>query len=79
MIEAVDELLEELKFGEIKSALIFNKIDRLSEEERAELMTQFPRAVFVSAVTREGLEDLLLLIDDRVFRRGQFNSGVYPS
>ncbi len=76
MIEAVDELLEELKFGEIKSALIFNKIDRLSEEERAELMTQFPRAVFVSAVTREGLEDLLLLIDDRVFAADNLIAGL---
>jgi GTP-binding protein HflX len=43
------EVLAEIGAAEVPSILVLNKCDRLSEAQRAELVTEFPDGLFVSA------------------------------
>ncbi len=56
---AVDEVLEEIGAGDIPRLLVLNKIDLADPDERAALTNRSPDAIQVSAVTREGIEDLV--------------------
>ena len=59
-IEAVDGVLESLDLPERQERwLVFNKADTIDEELRANLHRLYPRALFTSARTREGLDALL--------------------
>jgi GTP-binding protein HflX len=60
--EEVRKVLTELGVAETPRLQVFNKIDLLSEEERARLRNS-PRAVFVSALTGLGLEELRRQLD----------------
>jgi GTP-binding protein HflX len=57
-IQAVDEVLEEIGAGEKPRLLVFNKVDLLSEEDRAEAELEHPEAVLISAQEGEGLDRL---------------------
>ena len=57
-IAAADTVLEEIGAGEKPRLLVMNKVDLVSEEERAELSLRHRDAVLVSAQTGEGLEEL---------------------
>ena len=57
-MQAVDEVLEEIGTGEKPRLLVFNKVDLLSEDERAETALDHPEAVAISAQEGEGLEEL---------------------
>ena len=57
-IEAVDDVLEEIGAGEKPRLLVFNKVDLLSEEDRAETELDHPEAVLISAQEGEGLDRL---------------------
>jgi len=57
-IEAVDEVLEEIGAGEKPRLLVFNKVDLLSAEDRAETALDHPEAVLISAQEGEGLDRL---------------------
>jgi GTPase len=57
-MQAVDDVLEEIGAGEKPRLLVFNKVDLLSEEERAETELDHPEAVLISAQEVEGLEAL---------------------
>jgi GTPase len=58
-VRAVREVLGEIGAGAIPEVLAVNKIDLLSEVERARIGRRFPGAVPVSGLTGEGLEALL--------------------
>lgn len=58
-IQAVREVLVEIGAGLIPEVLALNKWDLLPEVQRARLLRRIPDAVPVSALTGEGLEDLL--------------------
>jgi len=59
MTRAVEDVLEEIGFGEQQTRLlVLNKADAIDEERRRELSFRHPDAVLVSAVTGEGLDDL---------------------
>jgi GTP-binding protein HflX len=60
--EEVVKVLTELGAAETPRLMVFNKIDRLNAEERRRLKNS-PRAVFVSALTGEGLAELRQQID----------------
>lgn len=61
--EAVQQTLEEIGAGHIPVVIALNKIDRLPNPGTAQVSIQsFPQAVAISAVTGEGVEDLLNLI-----------------
>lgn len=55
-IATVNSVLEELHAGTKHSVLVFNKIDRLFDEERERFERKYPRAMFVSAVKNLGLD-----------------------
>ena len=57
-IATVERVLEDLGIVDRPSLLIFNKIDRISEEEREGLRGAYPDAVFVSGLTGDGLDRL---------------------
>ncbi|HSM38357.1 MAG TPA: GTPase HflX [Candidatus Limnocylindrales bacterium] len=57
--EAVQEVLNELGAGDKPRITVYNKIDRLDADLRAEPMPSSERAAFVSAETGEGLPALL--------------------
>src|SRR5437764_2113653 len=57
-VQAVEDVLHEIGAGELPVELVLNKIDRVDPLGRRRLGNRFPGAPQVSALTREGLEDL---------------------
>jgi GTPase len=58
-VAAVREVLTEIGAGDVPEVLALNKVDLLSEVERARVVRRFPDGVPVSALAKEGLENLL--------------------
>lgn len=69
MIAAVDDVLAEIGVVERDSHLVLNKIDLVDDERRQELRHRHPGASLVSAVTGEGVEDLLGEIAEKLAAR----------
>jgi GTP-binding protein HflX len=65
MLSAVDDVLAEIGAGDRPRLLALNKIDLLSEDDRRALSFRHPRAIQVSAVTGEGLEELADAVESR--------------
>ena len=57
-LEAVDRVLEEIGAGQQPTLLLFNKIDLLDESEKRNFIARHPNAVFFSARTGEGIDEL---------------------
>ena len=55
---AVETVLSEIGAGEVPVELVLNKVDRLDTVARRRVANRSPGAVFVSATTGEGLDDL---------------------
>ena len=62
-MQAADAVLGEIGAGDKPRVLVMNKVDLLDAAQRAELRIRVPDAVFVSAATGEGLEQLKAEID----------------
>jgi GTP-binding protein HflX len=62
-MQAADSVLAEIEVDDKPRLLVLNKIDLLTEEERAEARIARPEAVAVSATTGEGLADLKAAIE----------------
>lgn len=58
-MSAVDVVLQEIGAGAARRVLVFNKIDRLTQEDRHRISTRHPDAMLVSAKSREGSDALL--------------------
>jgi GTP-binding protein HflX len=56
--EAVDDVLHEIGAGDIPAEVVLNKIDRVDPLHRRRLANRFPTAPQVSALSREGIEEL---------------------
>ena len=56
---AVGRVLEEVGAVDVTRIDVFNKVDRLTADERRRLAEADPSSVLISAVTGEGLDDLL--------------------
>jgi GTP-binding protein HflX len=65
-IEAARSVLAEIGAGAIGEVLALNKIDLLSEADREQLALRFPDAVQVSALTGEGLDELVCRVAEAV-------------
>jgi len=65
MLEAVDQVLDEIGAGDRPRLLVLNKIDLLDEERRRELSFRFPQAAQVSAVAAEGMQELKQKVESR--------------
>jgi GTP-binding protein HflX len=57
-LKAVRLVLDELKVLDRPHLLVLNQCDLLNEERRGSLELRFPEAVFTSALTGQGLDDL---------------------
>ncbi len=57
-MRAVDEVLEEIEAGGSPRLLVLNKADLLEPDEREEALLRHPDAVLVSALEKEGLDEL---------------------
>ncbi len=68
-VAAVDEVLGEIEATEVPRVLALNKLDLLGPAERSALRTRFPDAVAISAVSGEGVDELLETIGRQIERR----------
>jgi GTP-binding protein HflX len=57
-VRVVEGILEEIGAGDLPVILALNKTDLIEQERRRELERAFPGAIFISALTGQGLEDL---------------------
>jgi GTP-binding protein HflX len=64
-IDAVHTVLGEIEAGDVPELLVFNKADLAPEEARRQVKFH-PGSVAISAVTGQGLDDLLTAISDRL-------------
>ena len=66
--EAVFETLEKIEARDIPIITVLNKIDRLSNPSAArDMMEHFPNAVALSALTGEGIGDLLIALKNTLY------------
>lgn len=65
-IESVEKILEELHLSEKKKLLVFNKIDKLTNEEAQNLAFRYS-AVVISALDSSTFQTMLNAIKERVF------------
>ncbi len=77
-MSAVDLVLEEVGATGLPSLLVFNKVDALESEERDRLAARHPDAVFVSALTGEGVETLLERLSREATRGGRTLTALVP-
>ncbi|MCQ3937220.1 MAG: GTPase HflX [Chloroflexi bacterium] len=66
--KAVQETLEEIGASHIPMVTALNKMDRLKNPENARKTLQdFPKSVVISALTGDGVDDLLTLVQEELF------------
>lgn len=61
-VDAVEEVLQQIGAEKIKRIEVFNKIDRLTEDEKLCVRSRHRNALFVSAHTGEGIDELVSCI-----------------
>lgn len=78
-VKAVHETLIEIEAGHIPVLTTLNKIDRLSDPEKARsAVTRFPNSVAISSLTGEGVGDLLELVNNNLYENLIFLSVLLP-
>jgi len=65
-IKAVEKVLAEIGADNLPKILVFNKIDKIPKNEAAGLKGRLPEAVFISALNKEGLPELLAAIEKKI-------------
>lgn len=68
-IATVDSVLAEIQADKKSRILVFNKIDRLFEEEKERYERKFPNALFISAAKSTGLDVLKEHLRGHFFRK----------
>lgn len=77
--KAVHQTLQEIDAGDIPVITVINKIDRLSNPERAQqVLDSFPNAVSISALKGTGIQDLLAKINEYLYETFSPISVVLP-
>ncbi len=74
----VEEVLEQIDAQRIDRIDVFNKIDALTPGQMQRLKATHPTAVFVSALTGEGIDELLDRIAKAAAARDSYFDGVIP-
>jgi len=74
--DAVERILNDLEYGEIPRLLVFNKTDRIGEDELA-LKLAGCQAVGISALKRRGIPDLLHEVEQRLPLRARLSAPVF--
>jgi GTP-binding protein HflX len=67
-VAAVREVLSDIGAGDVAEQLVVNKVDAADPDALAALRTRFPDAVFVSARTGSGLDELRARLESRLPR-----------
>ncbi len=65
-MRAVDEVLREIEAGSVPQMIVFNKCDVTWPEKMETLLARYPGSVAISAITREGVDNFLEELSDRV-------------
>lgn len=66
--EAVHQTLSAIKADHIPIIPVLNKIDKLSDPEGArDVLSSFPSSVAISALTGDGMPDMLEMVDEQLF------------
>ncbi len=71
MTAAVEDVLVEIGADAVPEILVLAKADHVDDERRSELQRRHPGAVLVSAITGEGIDELVARIEDGFARRLQ--------
>ncbi|MEW6718648.1 MAG: GTPase HflX [Chloroflexota bacterium] len=65
---AVFQTLEEIQADHVPCLTVLNKIDKLSNSQEARrTLENFPNAVAISALTGEGVEDMLQMVSEKLY------------
>ncbi len=65
-MDAVRRVLEEVQALEVPLLEVYNKVDALTADERRRLAEQDPSAVLISALTGDGIDDLIETVASRL-------------
>src|SRR5499427_6697123 len=65
-MDAVRKVLEEVGAVDVPLIDVYNKCDAITADERRRLQEQDPAAMLISAITREGLDELIDIVASRV-------------
>ncbi len=65
-IEVVQQTLKELKSNKKETLLVFNKVDRIDDEQHEMLRGEYPNALYISAVRGIGLSQLEEAIEQKI-------------
>jgi len=77
-IDTVRGVLRDIDALDVPELIVFNKVDLVDEDQRLLLRSLAPDAVFVSAHTGEGLDELLQRLEDLVPQPGERITAVVP-
>ncbi|MDO4241199.1 MAG: GTPase HflX [Microbacteriaceae bacterium] len=77
-LRVVREVIAEVDAADIPEIVVFNKSDLVSDTARLVLQGLAPHAVFVSAKTGEGIEELRAIVDSALPRLGATVSAIIP-
>jgi GTPase len=69
-IRSVMAILSSMPVAPGPAILVFNKIDQVDEERRAQAAEEFPQAIFIAAAEREGLDKLRYRISQLISYAG---------
>jgi GTP-binding protein HflX len=65
-VSAVNQVLEEVGASDVPLLEVYNKCDALTPDERRRLQDQDPSALCISALHREGIDDLVETVASRL-------------
>jgi GTPase len=77
-VAAVREVLTDIGAGDVAEQLVVNKVDHADEGTLQALRTRFPGAVFASAWTGEGLDEVRAVIEQRLPSPGTEVTALVP-
>ncbi len=69
-IKAVENVLEEMDLLDKERLIVFNKVDKISQEEQQEIEKEYSEAVFLSAYDRKTFNNMLVKISYYFFKEG---------
>jgi GTP-binding protein HflX len=65
-MSAVQQVMEEVGAKDVAQLDVYNKCDRLTPDERRRLQMHDPAALYISATTRDGVDELIDTITSRL-------------
>jgi GTPase len=77
-VSAVREVLNDIGAGDVAEQLVINKIDQADPGMLQSLRTRFPDAVFASARTGEGLDEVRAIVEQRLPTPGAQVTALVP-